>query len=265
MTVQEQAAAVVPFNPQSTIPAISPLEAMIERASRDPSIDLQRMEHLLDLLNRERDETRRRAYYASLAAAEAEMKTVLKNKTNSQTHSKYASYAAIDSAIRPVYTEHGFAISFNTTPSTIPDVVNVECEVTHKGGHTKLYGPFAMPADGKGAKGGDVMSKTHAAGAAITYAMRYLLKMIFNVTTGDEDEVDDDGNLAGNVKITPEQVAHINKLLEESGCPPAKLLEKMRVEAIEDIAITNVDIAISMLHKYKAAAEKKAAEVKVAA
>ena len=50
-----------------------------------------------------------------------------------------------------------------------------------------------MPADGKGAKGGNVMSLTHATGAAAGYGMRYLLKMIFNIAIGEEDT---DGNLA---------------------------------------------------------------------
>jgi hypothetical protein len=48
-----------------------------------------------------------------------------------------------------------------------------------------------MPTDGKGAKGGDVMTKTHAAGAGMQYGMRYLLKGIFNVAIGEEDK---DGN-----------------------------------------------------------------------
>src|SRR5690606_15862485 len=52
-----------------------------------------------------------------------------------------------------------------------------------------------MPADGKGAKGGDVMTKTHAAGSAMSYGQRYLLKLIFNVAIGEND---DDGNSAGS-------------------------------------------------------------------
>jgi hypothetical protein len=35
------------------------------------------------------------------------------------------------------------------------------------------------------------MTKTHAAGAAMSYGMRYLLKMIFNVAVGEDDR---DGN-----------------------------------------------------------------------
>ncbi len=49
-----------------------------------------------------------------------------------------------------------------------------------------------MPADGKGAKGGDVMTKTHAVGAAKSYGKRYLLKDIFNIAIGEEDT---DGNV----------------------------------------------------------------------
>jgi hypothetical protein len=48
-----------------------------------------------------------------------------------------------------------------------------------------------MPADGKGPKGGAVMNKVHAMGAGVAYGMRYLLKMIFNVAVGEEDN---DGN-----------------------------------------------------------------------
>jgi hypothetical protein len=66
-----------------------------------------------------------------------------------------------------------------------------------------------MPADGKGAKGGDVMTKTHAIGAAVTYGKRYLLGMIFNIAVGGD--VDDDGNSNGGRQ--PSTVAQ--KALEE--------------------------------------------------
>lgn len=39
------------------------------------------------------------------------------------------------------------------------------------------------------------MTKTHAVGSGKTYAKRYLLKDIFNVAVGEDD---DDGNSAGN-------------------------------------------------------------------
>ena len=50
-----------------------------------------------------------------------------------------------------------------------------------------------MPIDTKGARGGDVMTRTHATGSALTYGKRYLLIAMFNLAI----EEDDDGNAAG--------------------------------------------------------------------
>ena len=50
---------------------------------------------------------------------------------------------------------------------------------------------YLAAKNGKGAKGGDVMTRTHATGAALSYGMRYLLRMIFNVAVGEGDT---DGN-----------------------------------------------------------------------
>jgi hypothetical protein len=125
----------------------------------------------------------------AMNSVQAELRPVQTDLENPQTRSKYASYWAIDRKIRPIYTKHGFALSFGTTDCPIQDHIRVLCHVS-RSGHTRVY-QCDMPADGKGAKGGDVMTKTHAAGAAMSYGMRYLLKMIFNIAVGEDD---DDGN-----------------------------------------------------------------------
>jgi hypothetical protein len=131
--------------------------------------------------------------------AQQKMRPISADATNPQTKSRYASYSRLDKAIRPIYSTEGFALSFNTADSPLPDHLRVLCDVS-RGGHVKPY-QIDMPADGKGAKGGDVMTKTHAAGAAASYGMRYLLKMIFNVAVGEDD---DDGNCApsGSMDLT---------------------------------------------------------------
>ena len=101
--------------------------------------------------------------------------------------------AALDRAVRPIYVKHGFALSFNTDPNGPEDHLRVCCKVT-RGSHSEQH-QVDMPSDGKGAKGGDVMTKTHAAGSAMSYGQRYLLKMIFNLAVGE----DDDGQKAGRV------------------------------------------------------------------
>ena len=82
------------------------------------------------------------------------------------------------------------SLSFDTAVCPLTEHIRVVCYVALRG-HTRRY-QIDMPCDGKGAKGRDVMTKTHAAGAAMSYGMRYLVKGIFNIAIGAED---DDGNL----------------------------------------------------------------------
>jgi hypothetical protein len=109
--------------------------------------------------------------------------------TNPQTRSKYATYAALDRAAKPIYTAHGLAPTFTTEPMSEPDMLLIVGFLGHRDGHQRRY-QIPMPRDTKGAKGGDVMTKTHATGSAFTYGKRYLLSAMFNLAVDD----DTDGN-----------------------------------------------------------------------
>jgi hypothetical protein len=141
-----------------------------------------------------------------------EIKRIAPDLDNKQTSSKYASYAAIDRKIRPIYSKAGFSLSFDTADCPKPDHVRVVCYVALRA-HVRRY-QMDMAADGKGAKGGDVMTKTHAEGSAMSYGMRYLVKGIFNIAVGEDDT---DGNLASNGELT-EQIEFI-----QSANDPAEL------------------------------------------
>jgi hypothetical protein len=168
---------------------------MIERAARDPNVDVEKLERLLMLKERQETRTAELEFDRAMAAAQEEMAPVRTNSSNPQTRSRYASYAALDMAVRPIYAAHGFSLSFTTAEGAAPDCIRVVCRVAHRDGHRER--PFIdMPADGKGAKGGDVMTRTHATGSAVSYAKRYLLSMVFNLATTN----DDDGNAASPAK-----------------------------------------------------------------
>lgn len=169
----------------------SALVHMIERVARDPSIDLSRLEKLMEMHERVVLRNAEVAFNAGMAAAQAEIQRVAPDKMNTQTRSNYVSYAAMDAIIRPVYSRLGFAISFGTEDSPSQGCIRIVCDVSCEG-HVKRY-HIDMPADGKGARGNDVMTRTHATGSAVTYGRRYLLGMIFNVAVGLPD---DDGNAA---------------------------------------------------------------------
>ena len=171
------------------------LLSVISRAAADPSTDVEKMERLMQMYERIEDKRAETAFNEALNDAQSKIGRIAGDKYNKQTSSSYATYAKLDTRIRPVYIECGFSLSFDTEKSESPDCIRVGCYVSHKAGHTRAY-HVDMPADGKGAKGGDVMTKTHAAGSAMSYGMRYLLKMIFNVAVGEHD---DDGNMASGL------------------------------------------------------------------
>jgi len=126
-----------------------------------------------------------REFNAALEAAQNEISEVIPDTYNQQTEKKYASFKALNAAIRPVYLRHGFSLSFNGAPSPNPEEIHVLCDVSHKGGCTKQY-MIPMSTDNKGPKGGGVMSKQNATAGATSYGRSVLLKLIFNIAIGEE-------------------------------------------------------------------------------
>lgn len=221
--------------------------SMIERAARDPSVDMDKLERLLAMKERQEIRAAEQAFAEAMTKAQAEMRAVATDANNPQTRSRYATYMALDRATRPIYTRHGFALSFNTDVGPSPDILIVGCSVMHSAGHTRHYS-VPMPADGKGAKGGDVMTKTHAAGAAMTYGQRYLLKLIFNIAVGE----DTDGNDPGG-SITEKQGETISALIVEAKADIANFLKWVGADSISDIPARKFAAAVAMLETKKRA------------
>lgn len=170
--------------------------SMIAKAASDPNVDIDKMERLMRLHKDMKAQQAEQAFNVALNQAQGRMGRVATNQRNAQTGSRYTDYAGLDRVLRPIYTEEGFSLSFDTAPEAPEGCIRVLCHVSHSEGHTRTY-QADMPVDGKGAKGNDVMTKTHATGSGMSYGMRYLLKMIFNVAIG---ETDDDGNKAGGAQ-----------------------------------------------------------------
>lgn len=164
---------------------------IIDRASRDPSVDIDKLERLIGMKERMEARQAQAAYDNAMAEAQKEMAPIRADMENKQTKSRYASYAQLDNAIRPIYAAHGFALSFDTGDAPNATEVRVLCTVSCQGHRENKK--IDMPADGKGPQGAAVMTRTHATGAAASYGQRYLLKLIFNLAVGD---IDDDGNSA---------------------------------------------------------------------
>jgi hypothetical protein len=232
---------------QATVTDSSAIMAVISKAASDPQTDVDKLERMMALYERMEAKKAEQAFHAAMVDAQQEMRPIAADANNPQTKSKYASYAKLDNKLRPIYTGHGFSLSFDTEDSTKPDHIKVLCYVSHSGGYSRAH-HVDMPTDGKGAKGGDVMTKTHAAGAAMSYGVRYLLKMIFNVAVGEDDT---DGNMPIE-RVSQEQAANIRALMTEVGAIEANFLKYMQAKKIEDIQAGSYDHAIKMLERKRA-------------
>jgi hypothetical protein len=181
------------------VPADTGYRDMISRAAADPNFDLDKFERLCALQEAQEQRAADRDFNAALSAAEAEMSPISADANNPQTRSRYATFARLDGVARPIYTRHGFGISFTTEQTGSADSIMVVGTLSHRMGGSRRY-QILVPITTKGIQGREMMTPVHATMSAISYGKRNLEIMMFNLAVGD----DDDGNSAGGRRPPPQ-------------------------------------------------------------
>jgi hypothetical protein len=231
------------------------------RAAADPAFPLDRLERLMDMKASLIAKDNENAFWHAMGAAQKQMKAIVANANNEQTKSKYATYDQLDAAVRPIYSRHGFMLTFDTEDIDKPDYVRVVC-FANCYGHKQRY-HIDMPADGKGAKGGDVMTRTHATKSAISYGQSTLLTMIFNLAVRGK-RADDDGNAAGAIqleRIDEEQLKTLRALATKGKADLKKFCAIFRIKTLDEMPSAMFDEAVKQLErKVKVAAKPKQEE-----
>ena len=90
------------------------LLAVITAAARDPSVDVSKIQVLLETAERIAKFEREREFNDAMRLCQEEIGPIAKTAENSHTGTMYTPLEAIDRAIRPVYTRHGFVMSFGS-------------------------------------------------------------------------------------------------------------------------------------------------------
>lgn len=251
----KEAAATVPNGIVVRAPSLenysetSSILQLIERVAKDNTIDIDKLQKLLDMRSQIEARAEEKSFDAAMAHAQSEMHGVVADKENKHTNSKYASYFALDKAIRSTYTKHGLYPTFNQGDIVGEGVIRITCRVAHVGGHSRDY-RIDMPADGLSSKNAMVMTKTHAIGSAITYGRRYLLQMIFNLAIGGSED-DDDGNAASGGFITPEQSLHLMEMLDETSSDIGKFLKFFGITDVGKLPSKRYNDAFNLLQNKK--------------
>jgi hypothetical protein len=200
MTAQPQS-LIERETPERESVALTPAEQMastVQALAMNPDVDVDKLERIIKLQREMVAEQARQSFAIAMTAAQRAMGPIVAKGWNPETRSKYRKYEDIDRVIRPIYTDHGFAMSFGTEITDKPEEVRVTCVVSHVAGHERAYA-VNVPSDGKGIKGGTFMTRTHATGSGLTYGKRYLADLIWNLAMTE----DDDGNQAASAAPKP--------------------------------------------------------------
>lgn len=218
------------------------LIAVIERAARDPNIDIDKMERLLAMQERVFARTAEAEYNEAMASCQAEMPRIVPRSPNEQTGSMYAALDEIDRIARPIYTRHGFALSFGTEDCPTPAFYRQTCVITHRAGHSRTC-RADLPIDNVGLKGNPNKTGVQGFGSTMSYGQRYITKLVFNIVIGGEDL---DGNGAA---LSKEQITQIEKRMIEVGTNRGQFLEFWRVKSLENMPAFNFPVIMDMLDR----------------
>jgi hypothetical protein len=233
--MEHTALAVTPIRNESP-------QAMM-MAAIDKGMDLDKLEKFMELQAKYEANQARKAYNAAMAEFKANLPTVIKDKTNSQYKSKYASEDALINTINPELSKHGLSASFDFDQNS--GAIKVTCHITHADGHRESVS-LSGQADGSGSKNPLQQIKS---------TTTYLRKATFEAITGiasSENDADDDGNGSGGVEyITDKQKSTIVDMINAKEVVEAKFLEFMKCESIEMIPAADFNKAMTALRAKK--------------
>ncbi|TPG51373.1 ERF family protein [Rhodanobacter glycinis] len=206
--------------------------SMIERAARDPSVDMDKMERLVQMKVAEDKRQAQASFDAAMADLQPELPTIGergKAVVQGQTRYTFALWEDINAAIKPVLMKHGFALTFRTS---FADGITVTGVLSHRAGHREETS-ITLPSDSSGSK-----NAVQAVASSVSYGKRYTAGALLNLTSHGED---DDAYRAAVETISEEQEILINDMLEATGSDKAKFLKWLKVERVIDIPAKSFD------------------------
>jgi len=223
----------------------------------DKDLDIEKLQRLLDMKDREEEKTARSAFNVAMAAVQSKIEPIVADAENLQTDSKYSKLSTIVNTLAPIYTQHGFSVSFGTSECSSARLIEAgwfrtSAELSHVAGYSKDY--FVdLPADTTGIKGSVNKTVIHGTKSAITYARVILLGLMFNFTTSQD--VDADGNMPGDT-ITEEQAAALRdhlSVFDDPANAEKDLCVWLKIESLEQMPVGKHGMAQNAINQQKKA------------
>lgn len=215
-------------------PPATVLQAIVQMA-KDPDLDVAKFSALIEMQQRAETRQAEIEFSRALAALAAKMPRVKKNgrvelidkQGVSRGTYAFAKWEDIDKVIRPLMTEEGFTLSFDSQPrSADGGGLIVTGTLLHRDGHSRSASmPLALDT-------GPGRNNLQAMGSTLSYGKRYVAEMLLNIVREGED---DDGFAGGSEPISAEETAELNRGLTETKSSLDAFLGFMGVAALPDI------------------------------
>lgn len=216
--------------------------SMIERAARDPHVDIDKMERLFAMQQQAVDRNAKTAYLAAFSRMQSEMPAAAR-KGEGHNKKKYARFEDIVEALRPILAKHGFSLSHRV--NTEGNQIKVTGILGHADGHSEST-VMTLPPDTSGNK-----TPVHAMASAISYGKRYVSLTLTGIATDD----DDDGKAAGAVVESADdretKIARVKALIKETRADEVWMCSHHSVESIDDLAGAELTKALAGLEARK--------------
>jgi hypothetical protein len=244
LAVRHETAIETPSTSEATA-----IISMIERAARDPNVDIDKMERLMLMQERALERRARAAYAEALALMQPELPSVARNGkieirdksgNNVIQSTAYARWEDTNDAIKPALAKFGFSLSFKVGMAA-DGKITVTGILMHREGHQEET-TITLPHDATGSK-----NAVQAVGSSTSYGKRYTAGMLLNLTSHGED---DDGKGAVQPPvITDDQADQINNLIAAKRANIDVFLKYFRIESVPDLPTKELSRALDMLNR----------------
>ncbi|WP_375641977.1 MULTISPECIES: ERF family protein [unclassified Bartonella] len=222
------------------------MDRILNRALEN-DVDMDRLERLITLREKEIERQNYQSFVSDLSAMQIKYQKIQKNSINTHTKSTYATLDQYIDAVKDTLATYHFALFYRIKSQTTTNVT-IEITLSHPSSN-QISTEGTFPIDGQGSK-----NNIQSVGSTITYARRYLLGMLLNVTS-DEDDTDGNTLIAG---VTPEQMNEIRELIEQTQAKESDILSFIGVKNLTQMSYKQAQTVLFALKKKQRSQMNKA-------